>query len=201
MRGSDKVRIASKRIPLVEFFKKNPRCFLARFFLDFQSYLLLTLTVVFGGKIGLSPEKSGLLITACMISGFSDVWVGFLLKKGDSYKMIRYGFLGCVICFSGVIFFYHSYFFLLIAYFLFGVSVAFIYVSAFKLTNDDYKKSHLISANSTFQLIGSLGGLFGSLIGGFFIDIFQQIGLPIAIIASASLYLILTIFHRAQIKK
>lgn len=98
-------------------------------------------------------------------------------------------------------YFYSSYLFLLIAYFLFGVSVAFIYVAAFKITNDDYKKSHLVSANSTFQLIGSLGGLFGSLIGGFFIDIFQQIGLPIAIISSAFLYLVLANFYRAQSQK
>lgn len=101
MRASDKVRIAAKRIPLIDFFRNNPRCFLARFFLDFQSYLLLTLTVVFGEKIGLSPEKSGLLITACMISGFVDVWVGFALKKKDAYRLIRYGFFGCFLCFTG----------------------------------------------------------------------------------------------------
>jgi MFS family permease len=191
-------QIQSDRISLIYFFKKNPRCFLGRFFLDFQTYLLLTFTVVFGIKIHLSYETAGLLITAYMASGFFDVFVGFLLKKYDPYKLINLGFAGALSCFILVIFFTEHYFALLAIYFIFGLFIACIYVSNFKITNDDYKKEKLIAANSTFQLIGSAGSFCGALTGGYFTEIFGTHGFPITMILSCVLYLTFFVIYEKK---
>ncbi len=189
LKNTAQPQLESKRIPLRSFFKNNPRCFLARFFLDFQTYLLLTFTVVFGVRIGLSYEAAGLLISAYMASGFFDIFIGFLLKKTSPYKLINIGFLGCMYSFLAIILYHESHSFLLGAYFIFGMFIACIYVSVFKISNDDYSKEKLVAANSTFQLIGSIGSLFGSLVGGYLVNIFGTNGFPIAMVLSCAFYL------------
>ena len=194
--------VASKKIAFKEFFKNNPRCFLARLFLDFLCYCLMVFSVTFGKNIGLSPEKSGLLISAYMMSGFCDVLVGFLLKKQDPYRLINIGFLGCLSCFLVIIFYHYSYFFLLTLYFIFGIFVALIYVSVFTAANKDYDKEKLIAANATFQSIGSLGSLASGLTTGYLINIFGKLGLPFAIVFCCITYLtFLVIYEKKFIKK
>lgn len=198
MKASSRVRVGVIRIPLKEFFKNNPRCFLARFFLDLQTYLALTLSVIFGTKIGFTYEQSGLFITAYMISGFVDVWVGFALKKINPYKMMNIGYLICLSCLSFVLFYHESYILLLIAFFFYGCGVAAIYVAAFHITNNDYRKHHLVAANSTFQLIGSSGSICGTLIGGIMMDVLGAKGFPLMIVIACSIYLISAKFYEKK---
>ncbi len=56
LKNTSQPDLDSQRIGLKKIFKTNPRAFLARFFLDFQGYLLLTFSVVFGVKAGFSYE-------------------------------------------------------------------------------------------------------------------------------------------------
>lgn len=195
------LEISSQKIPLKEFFQKNPRCFITRFFLDFQTYILLIFSVIFGTRIGLSYEAAGLLLTAFMVTGFFDLWVGFALKKISPYKMINIGFLGCIYSFIIITLYPKSYFLLLSLYFLFGLSIACIYVSVFKIANEDYEKHELIAANSTFQIIGSAGALCGGLFGGLFINLFGAIGFPISIILSNVLYLTFLVCYEKKYSK
>ncbi len=198
IKNADALDLSAKRIPLVDFFKKNPRCFVARFFLDFQSYMLLVFSVVYGVKIGLSYESAGLLITAFMVSGFFDVWVGFALKKFNPYKMINIGFIACIYAFIVIILYHESYKILLALYFIFGLGVACIYVSTFKIANEDYDKENLVAANSTFQIIGSLGSLCGGVMGGLFLNIFDAEGFPIAMILVSVFYLTFLVFYEKK---
>ena len=187
--------INNQNIPIKTFFKNNPLLSFARFFLDFQTFCLISFTVVFGNKIGLSFEKSGILISSYMASGFSDVIIGIMLRKYNPYKIINVGFLICLSCFLITIL-SHNYQLLLILYFLFGVGIACIFVSVFKITNDSYKSEELISANTTFQRIGGLGSICGGLLGGVLIDIFGYNGFPIAIIIGCISYLTFLIFYK-----
>lgn len=193
--------IEPERIPLIDFFRQNPNCFMTRFFLDFQSYIVLIFTVVFGINIGLTYEKAGLLISAYMASGFFDVWVGFVLKRVSPYKLINIGFLGCLYCFITITLYSKSYPLLVALYFLFGMSIACIYVSVFKIANETYKKEKLVAANATFQLIGSIGSLSGALVGGILINIFGAQGFPIAIILSCVFYLTFLINYEKKYAK
>lgn len=194
-------KIDTKRISLKKFFIKNPRCFLGRFFLDFQTYFLLTFTVIYGRMIGLSYERAGLLISVFMASGFCDIIVGFLLRKFDPYRLMLIGFLIYMCCFIFIIFYHESYALLLATYFIFGIGVACIYVSVFKIANDDYSKNELVAANSTFQIVGSLGSLFGAAIGGFFVEIFGAQGFPVLMILSCVLYLTILIIYEKKLTK
>ncbi|MBU6139942.1 MAG: MFS transporter [Proteobacteria bacterium] len=201
LRKSPQPKIESKRIALKDFFKKNPNCFMARFFLDFQTYILLIFTVVFGVHLGFSYEAAGLLITAYMASGFFDIWVGFLLKKVSPYNLINIGFLACIYSFIIILLYAKSYLLLVALYFVFGMSIACIYVSVFKIANEDYEKEKLVAANATFQLIGSIGSLCGTLTGGILINIFGSQGFPIAIILSCVFYLTFLVINEKKYSK
>lgn len=132
-----------------------------------------------------------------MASAFFDVIVGFSLKKLNPYHVINIGFLGCASCFLAIIF-VHTYPILLALYFMFGICIACIYVSVYKVCNDDYDKERLVAANATFQLIGSSGSLFGTLVGALLVKIFGIEGFPLAIILSCISYFIFLIIHEKK---
>lgn len=193
-------QINSERISMIKFFKKNPNSFFSRFFLDFTSYSFLSLVVVFGTGIGFSNENSGLLITAYMISGFFDIFVGFMLKKTPAKKLINIGYLGCLYCFLLASLYQKSFYFLILIFFIFGLFIACIYVSVFKMINEDYEEKDLIPANSTFQFVGTCGALAGSLICGFMINIFGAQGFPITICFGCLFYLTFLVIYEKNKK-
>jgi len=192
--------INSERISIKKFFKKNPNSFFSRFFLDFTTYMILSLSVVFGTGIGFTNESSGLLITAYMASGFFDIFVGFMLKKISPKKLINIGYLGCLYVFLLVSLYQKSFYFLIILFFIFGLFIACIYVSVFKMMNEDYEHHELVSANSTFQLVGTCGSLFGSLLGGFMINFFGNQGFPISICFGCLFYLTFLVIYEKNKK-
>jgi predicted MFS family arabinose efflux permease len=194
LKHKPQLHLKSKKIKLKDFLKTNPRAFFARFFLDFQTYLLLTFSVVFGVKIGLSYEAAGLLVSAYMASAVFDFAVGFILKKWNPYRLINFGFCGCLCCFLLIIFTRH-YIFLVIIYFIFGIFVACIYVSVFKVANDDYHKKKLVAANATFEMIGLIGSLSGSFSGGILFNLFGTAGFPITIVLCCISYLTFLVIY------
>lgn len=194
LKSGENLVIDNKRIPLLLFFRKNPLCVIARFCMDFQIYLLLTFTVVFGLKIGISSEEAGLLISAYTITGFIDVIIGMLLKNLNPYRFIKYGFVGAILTFIVIIFYHHNYWLLLVLYFIYGISIACMFVSIFKIINDSYDKHNLVAANATFQLVGSCGSLCGAVVGGGLVELFGVNGFPLAIIFVSSFYLLSAIY-------
>jgi len=188
-------KIDSHRISFHEFFRHNPRIALARFLLDFKNACLVALTIIFGVKIGFSIENSGLLIAALTASGFFDLYAGFLVKKYDRYKIIAVGFIGCLALFIIAIFVYKSFLALLAIYFLFGCGIALIFVATLTITNESFPSKKLVAANSTFQSIGSLGAVFGSVVGGLFMQFLGFYGFFITIILSEITYLTFIFFY------
>ncbi|NBX52237.1 MAG: MFS transporter [Proteobacteria bacterium] len=187
--------ISADRISLIKFYKKNPNSFYSRFFQDFISYIILGLSVVFGSSIGFSNETSGLLITAYMASGFFDIVVGLMLKKIPAKKLINIGYIGCLYCFLVISLYQKSLSFLMLFFFIFGLFIACIYVSVFKMMNEDYPENQLVPANSTFQLIGTLGSISGTIIGGLMINFFGPQGFPIAICFGCLFYLTFLVIY------
>lgn len=182
-------RIDSQRIGICEFFKHNPRIALAKLLIDLQVACVVTLTVIFGSKIDITPENSGLLIGAFMASGMCDLYAGFLVKKYSRYNMIKTGFICCLASIILIAIFHESYNLMLIFFFLFGVSTAFVFVAAITVTNESFPQEKLIAANATFQSIGALGSLIGSFAGAFFIQVFDFYGFFIALIFANLFYL------------
>lgn len=190
------MNLCDKKISLKEFYSQNSQCFVGRFCLDFQTYFLLVFTVIYGVKINLSYETAGLLLIAYMISGFFDIMVGFILKKANPYKIMNIGFIIAPLSFFTILFFNKSYPALLILFFTFGLGIACIYVSVFKLANESFSKEKLVAANSTFQIIGSIASLCGGFFGGLAISYFGATGFPLTIIFINLVYLGFVLFLR-----
>ncbi len=192
--------IDSQRIGIIEFFKHNPRIALAKLLIDLQMGCIVTLTVIFGNKIGISAENAGLLIGAFMASGMCDLYAGFMVQKYDRYKMIKTGFICCLISAVVMAIFSGSYNLLLLFFFLFGVSTAFVFVSSVTVTNESFSKEKLVAANATFQSLGSIGSLLGSFVGGVLIQIFDYWGFFISLIIANLVYLGFSGFYEFKMR-
>ena len=190
------IQISSKKISLINFFKNNPQCFLARFFLDYQSYSLITFTVIYGVSLGFSYEDSGIFLSSFYASGVVDLIAGFLLKKIKPKNMINFCFFGCIYSFLILTIFNHSYLTIIFIYFLFGGFIAGIFVAVYKMMNEDYQRSELISASSTFQLIGTLGSIFGSVTTGIAFQYFGSLGFLGSMIFGSCLYLAFLLYFK-----
>lgn len=190
--------INSQRISLIDFFKKNPQCFLARFFLDFQSFSLMTFTVIYGVSLGYSYESAGLFISAYYASAFFDLIAGIASKRFKAQKLINFGFFGCIYCFLILLVYHSSYWFIILIYFLFGAFIPFIFVAVYKMMNEDYSKDQLVSAGATFQLIGTLGSISGSLTTGIIFQIFGAQGFPATIILGCTIYIAYLLFYEKK---
>lgn len=182
--------IDSQRIGLKKFFKHNPNVAVARFLVELQCGCLIYLSIVFGNRINLSTENSGLLISAFMASGFCDLYAGFLVKKYDRNLMIKIGFAGCLATILVAFVFYKIFAVLLASYFIYGCFVALTYTSVLTIVNESFAKEKLVAANATFQSIASIGQLVGSLVGGASIALFGFIGFFMTIILSGLVYFI-----------
>lgn len=191
----ERSEISAKKIKLKNFFQQNPELFLSRFFTDFQVYLMLTFTVTFGIKNGLSAENSGLLITSFMISCLIDIFIGGAFKKYPAQKIINFGFCGSFMCFLGIFLLHEYYSLLLIIYFILGMFCGCMFIGNLKLLNDSYDKKHLLAANSTFQLIASLGSMSASILGAFLINIFGTLAFPPTLLLSPIIYLSFITLH------
>ncbi|MBP7710819.1 MAG: MFS transporter [Rickettsiales bacterium] len=188
-------QIESERISLKKFFKENPRCFLTRIFFEIQCDCILVFGVIFGVKIGFKSEDAGLLTSAFMLSGLFDILLGFLIKKNNPYKLINLGFFSALLCGIGIILFQQSYLLLVIIYFFLGSSLALTYIASSTIINSQYGSKQLLAANSTFQSIGVIGMLLGSIIGGIFMEVFSLYGFALTIIFSNLAYLIFIFFY------
>ena len=187
--------ISSQKIKIKKFFNDNPELFLSRFFTDFQVFLTLTCTVTFGIKIGLSAETAGLLISSFMFSCVIDIFIGDAFKKYSAQRIINFGFLGSFFCFLAIYLLYQYYAILLVIYFILGIFCGCMFIGNLKLLNDSYDKQDLLAANSTFQLIASLGSMAAAILGAFLINIFGILAFPPTLLFSPVIYLIFITFH------
>lgn len=189
-------QISAKRIAFGTFFKDNPQAFLGNFLVDLQVLGILVFSVIIGSKIGYSTEKSGIFITAFAISGTFDIFSGFVVKKSiDPKKMINLGILLCLLSSTMIMLLHDDYGTMLVGYFLLGASIGLTFVSSSTVINNHYKQEELIAANATFQAIGMIGALIGTLIIGIFIQIFGFYGFFMSFILVNLLALIYNQFY------
>lgn len=195
LRNAPKPEITPEKIKLTTFFKDNPKIFLARFFIDFQTFVILTLTVSFGIHNGLSAETAGLLISAFMISCVLDIFIGVAITKLNPQKIINFGFIVSLACFISIALFKQYYLALLVSYFILGIAGGCIFITTLNVNNENYSKDKLVAANATFQLIGSLGSISGALISACLINFIGILGFLITITASPIIYLSFILFY------
>ena len=175
--------ISASRIAFGSFFRDNPQAFLGNFLADLQVVGILVFSVIVGHKIGFSTEKSGIFITAFAISGTFDIFSGFVVKKSiNPKKMINAGILLCLLSSTFTMLVHNNYHLMLIGYFVLGASIGLTFVSSSTVINNHYKQEELIAANATFQAIGMIGALIGSILIGILMQFFDFYGFFIALI-------------------
>lgn len=187
--------IDSVRIGFKAFFKHDPRATMGRFFIDFMAGCIIFLSVAFGVKIGLTPENAGLLISAFMLSGFCDLYAGFMVKKYDRYKMIRAGFISCLTMITLAWIFHENYILLWFSYFFFGASTALTFISSLTIINETFEKEKLTAANATLMSVGSTAYLISCFTCGILMEIFSFYGFFITIIFGGLSYLTFEYFY------
>jgi MFS family permease len=83
-------------------------------------------------------------------------------------------------------------------YFTLGAFIACIFVAVYKMMNEDYSKDLLISAGATFQLIGTLGAISGSIFGGLMGEFFGIKYFPVIIAVPCIIYLGNILFYEKK---
>jgi MFS family permease len=194
--------ISANRIAFGSFFKDNPEAFIGNFLVDLQVVAILVFSVIVGHKIGFSTEKSGIFITAFAISGTFDIFSGFVVKKSiNPKKMINIGILLCLLSSIFTMLVHNDYAIMLVGYFFLGASIGLTFVSSSTVINNHYKQEELIAANATFQAIGMVGALIGSILIGIFMQFLDFYGFFIAIILVNFIALIYNQFYAKKTTK
>lgn len=195
-------KIAAERIGLRQFFRDNPRCFMAKLLLEIQFFCILSFTVIFGRAVGFATGTAALLLCAFLASGLLDIVVGVLLKKYNGYRMIFFGFIGGLTCFLIASTEPHFYYLLLAIYFIFGIFFSFVFIATSTLINNFYPTEKLLAANAAFNAIALIGGIIGSLACSVLMEIFGFKGFLLLIIACNALYLLfIAIYSNLPLKR
>ena len=195
-----------KYLPLKELISKHPNLASGRFFLDFICFSFVSFVVVFATKKSLTPEQGCLFYAAFSLSGILDLIVGILLVKYPKpQKMLNIGFIICL-CGSFLLFCSGSFGFFTVIFFLIGCGIACIFVTCYKMLNDEYSNENSdnennrgVAANATFQRIGSIGAMCGSITTGIAIDLVGANGLAITVLIASICYFIT--FQATKIRK
>lgn len=178
-----------------QIIKTHKNSFIARFLLDLQIIVIILFTVIYGLKNGLSAENSGILVSAFMLVGLADFFIGWMIKNKELQKYINFGFFGALISFLFLPFVILNYYLVILVYVVYGWFISLIFISIITKVNHNQNKKNLIAINSTLQAIGGLGALCGTLLVGIFMQIFDANGFVILIVSANLVYFVTKFFR------
>jgi MFS family permease len=171
-----------EKIDYLQIIKTHRNSFIARFLLDLQCVVIILFTVIYGLKNGLTAENSGILVSAFMLVGLADFFIGWMIKNRELQKYINFGFFGALISMAFLPFVIQNYYLAIVVYAVYGWFVSLIFISVITKVNHNQNKKDLIALNSTLQAVGGFGALFGTVLVGIFMQIFDANGFVILIV-------------------
>jgi MFS family permease len=178
-----------KKIKFSVLIQRNPKMVLARLLTDLQCGTMVFFTVIYGVKSGLSPENSGLLISAFSAIGVMDFLIGFIINKNSYQKFITFGF----IAFFGLILLLpmamQNYYLAIIIYLILGFLTSLVAIACWYGINLDKNKSQLVFINSSFMAVGLFGVFLGNLLTGILMQLMGKEGFVVVIAAASVVYL------------
>jgi MFS family permease len=191
-------KLDDEKIDYWRIFKAHKNSFIARFLLDLQVIVVILFTVIYGIKNGFNAEDSGLLVSVFMLTGLADFLIGWMIKNKDLQKYINFGFFGALISMVFLPWISKNYYLLILAFVVYGWFISLIFLSLITKVNSNQNEKDLIAINSLFQAVGGLGALFGNLLVGIFMEIFDANGFVILIVGANLSYFILLILQRCR---
>ncbi|MFT6077787.1 MAG: MFS family permease [Rickettsiales bacterium] len=179
----------AKKIRFATLIKINPQMTMARLLTDLQCGTIMFFTVIYGVKSGLSPENSGLLISALSVVGMLDFLFGFMINKRTYQKLILFGFIAFILVIILLPFAIKTYYLAILLYLFLGVLTSLVAISCWYGINLDKNKSQLVFINSSFAAIGLFGIFAGNLLTGILMQFMGKEGFVVVIAGASLVYL------------
>ncbi|HVM82277.1 MAG TPA: MFS transporter [Candidatus Binatia bacterium] len=152
----------------------------------------MTLLPVYGVRAGLPESQAVWLITALVVGGMlAQIPVGHILDRMNPGRVLMFG--GSVQALSAAClpFAIHRGIAVWILLLLWGGFGNSIYTTALTMLGRAYAREHLPSANTAFTMFWELGALFGPLIGGIAMQIWNPHGMIAVSVTAGTLLVIL----------
>jgi cyanate permease len=184
------------KIDYWQIFKNHKNSFIARFLLDLQGVVIVLFTVIYGVKNGLSAENAGILVSAFMLVGLLDCFIGWLIKNRNLQKYINIGFVGTLIFISLLPLVILNYYLAMLIYVIYGWFVSLIFIASITKVNHNQNQNDLIAINSVFQAVGGLGAFCGIILAGIFMQFFGADGFVILLVMANLTYFIVRFLPR-----
>jgi MFS family permease len=190
--------VIAKKIRFASLIKRNPQMSMARLLTDLQCGTIMFFTVIYGVKSGLSPENSGLLISALSAVGMLDFIFGFIINKKSYQKLILMGFVAFIVCILLLPFAIKTYYLAILLYLTLGVFTSLVAISCWYGINLNKKKSQLVFINSSFAAIGLFGIFIGNLLTGILMQFMGKEGFVVVIAGASLVYLIFVLKNNGR---
>lgn len=167
------------------FLKKRPDIFLGKFFQEYITTTIFVFIVIYGINNGISAENAALIISFYTLSTIFDILIGYLSDQIRPLRLLNHSIISATIIMFCIYYFADQYYILLLLAFLLGITIGYMYINCNSALNSYFSKKELINANSCYAMSGSFGGIFASLITGFLLQYFGNIGifLPVMFIS------------------
>ncbi|MFT5703137.1 MAG: MFS family permease, partial [Rickettsiales bacterium] len=191
--------ITGEKVRFTTLIKRNPQMVMARLLTDLQCGTIMFFTVIYGVRSGISPENSGLLISALCAVGMLDFMFGFLINKKSYQKLILFGFIAFIFCILLLPFAIKTYYLAILLYVAIGILTSLGAISCWYGINLDKNKSQLVFINSSFAAIGLFGIFIGNLLTGILMQLMGKEGFVVVIAVASLIYLGFALKNKFQL--
>jgi predicted MFS family arabinose efflux permease len=191
--------ITGEKVRFTTLIKRNPQMVMARLLTDLQCGTIMFFTVIYGVRSGISPENSGLLISALFTVGMLDFMFGFLINKKSYQKLILFGFIAFIFCILLLPFAIKTYYLAILLYVAIGILTSLGAISCWYGINLDKNKSQLVFINSSFAAIGLFGIFIGNLLTGILMQLMGKEGFVVVIAVASLIYLGFALKNKFQL--
>lgn len=198
-----KLKIEKKaRLNLMRHFAVLPMVNVSYFIMNFLRQALFVFGIFYALSNGYTTAQSALFITFFSISGyFINYPVGFILDKTKKHYLVMISSVFvCIISWLSLKFAISNRVISYILLFILGSGISTINISCSSILNNHYKKSGMLSANSSLWVFGSVGMFLSSLLIGISMQKFGNDGFFIPILGVLILYIGILIRYRKKIR-
>jgi MFS family permease len=191
---SQQPKLEEQKIDYLQIIKTHKSSFITRFLLDLQIIVVTMFTVFYGIKNGLTAENAGMLVSVFMVIGLADLLIGWKIKNKNLQKLTNFGFVGLLLAILVLPFVIHQYWLAILVFIVYGWFTSIVFIAVITRVNHNQNKKDLIAINAVFQAIGGLGAVFGNLLAGILMQVFDANGFVILILLANLAYFGFVIF-------
>ncbi len=181
---------------ILNFIKKKPEIFLAKFTQEYISVSIITLIVIYGINNGYSAKESALFVSFYTISGLIDIFVAKISKKIGTIKIINISIFCIFIIILLVYVATSNYILFCSILFVLGCFIGAIYVPVSMHLNSSVSTTELILVSNSLNLVTCVAGSFASLLTAYIFQLLGNIGFFLPMLVVIILYYLFIIYYK-----